>query len=87
MGGERSTHWTEAKCIVFRWENLKEREYLISSRNRWYNKFWYQHAVVFVEQRLYFLSVQTQLLEHHTFSYHLLHVSGISGHHQVDFLQ
>jgi len=34
---------------------------------------------------LYLLSEQTQHLQHYTFNSHLLHVSAIFGHHQVDF--
>ena len=34
---------------------------------------------------LYLLSEWTQYLQHYTFNSHLLHVSAVFGHHQVDF--
>ena len=39
--------------------------------------FFYCHPVVFVDQCLYLLSVRTQILEHYTFNYLLLHVSAV----------
>ena len=57
---------------------------------KWIARMWkwwmflYRHPFVFVNQCLYLLSEQTQLLECYTFNCHLLHVLAIYGLHQVD---
>jgi hypothetical protein len=40
---------------------------------------------LFVRLCLYLLSVRTQLVIHCTLSSHLLNISAVFGHHQVDF--
>jgi len=47
--------------------------------------FLFRHSVLFVKQGPYLLSERTELVEHYTFSCHLLHDSAVFGHHHVGF--
>jgi hypothetical protein len=47
-------------------------------------KHWYRQPVVFVNQRLYLLTMRTRILEHNTFKCQLQYVLAVFGHHQVD---